>query len=164
MINLCVRSSEVHCSLRGQLLRSECSKSKINCSSNCLQFFYYCLSENNSCNLLFVQAPMVRPYCFVPFLFLSWDGWCLVIAQGVCLGIAYAWFASPFLITSNDVWICYVCLQDINFVLLTFPFIIITMNNYLASTLPFEQLARAQLLIFCIRLAKLRYTISIVRL
>jgi hypothetical protein len=48
------------------------------------------------------EAPMVRPY-FVPFLFLSWDGWCLAIAQGVCLGIAYTWFASPFMISPNDV-------------------------------------------------------------
>ncbi|TVU04346.1 hypothetical protein EJB05_50080, partial [Eragrostis curvula] len=39
-------------------------------------------------------APVVRPY-FVPFLFLSWDGWSLAIAQGVCLGIVYTWFTSP---------------------------------------------------------------------
>jgi hypothetical protein len=49
----------------------------------------------------------------------------------------------------------YVYLQDINFVLLTYSFLILTTNNYLASTLLSEQLARTQLLIFCIRLAKI---------
>ncbi|XP_066337594.1 cell number regulator 13-like [Miscanthus floridulus] len=39
-------------------------------------------SDNSS----FQEAPMVRP-CIVPFLFLSCDGCCLAIVQGVCLGI-----------------------------------------------------------------------------
>ncbi|TKW02325.1 hypothetical protein SEVIR_8G236900v4 [Setaria viridis] len=37
--------------------------------------------ENSSCQ----EAPVVRP-CLVPFLFLSCDGCCLAIVQGVCLG------------------------------------------------------------------------------
>ncbi|KAK3120694.1 hypothetical protein QOZ80_9AG0692210 [Eleusine coracana subsp. coracana] len=44
------------------------------------------------------EGPMVRPK-FVPFLFLSWNGWCLAIVQRVCLDIAYAWFASSFVIS-----------------------------------------------------------------
>jgi len=47
------------------------------------------------------EAPMVRPY-FVPFLFLSPDGWCLVVFQGVYLAIIYTWFISLLGISTNQ--------------------------------------------------------------
>ncbi|CAL4978887.1 unnamed protein product [Urochloa decumbens] len=51
--------------------------------------------DNSSCQE--VQAPVVRP-CLVPFLFLSCDGCCLAIVQGVCLG---NWYSKHTVCTSS---------------------------------------------------------------
>ncbi|XP_062182570.1 cell number regulator 13-like [Phragmites australis] len=75
------------------------------------------------------QAPMVRPY-FVPSLFLSCDGCCLAIVQGVCLGIVYTRFTPP-LVLSTDVCICefFMCHCRSRNTLLTCSFLILSLNT-----------------------------------
>jgi hypothetical protein len=52
------------------------------------------LSSEPLCFSLSIQAPVVRP-CFVPFLFLLTDEWCLVVTiQEVYLGTVYTRFMS----------------------------------------------------------------------